>query len=167
MNKSYVKDKMSFDSLSDDELIHICNFLAVVDLGYLSLTCRSTYLCCLHEELWTNALIRHFPLSASYTDQPQSSFLSDGHYPKDSSRMKLKCFTKKNYTLTSLGELQKFRSRLLHRCATDQNGVSYIFGGTATFSNTNFGSFSDVWKVVVSENDQTVQFSRVMMSCPG
>lgn len=167
MNKSYLKDKILFESLSDDEVIQICKFLAVVDLGYFCSTSRSTYLCCLHEDLWTNALIRHFPLSASFVDQPQSSFLSDGKYPKDSSRIKLKCFTKKNYTLTSLGELQKFRSRLLHRCATDQNGVSYIFGGSATYSNTNFGSFSDVWKVTVSENDQTVQLSRVMMSCPG
>lgn len=165
--------------LSDDEIINICKFLTVQNLGNFSCCSRTVYLCSGHEDLWAHLLQDNFPYSTSFNGIEKNipiengEILSDeGHlnevctFPFESCRMKLKNYISKSYSMSSLGELQKFRSRLLHRCVTDQNGVSYIFGGAAITTNTNFGSFRDVWKVVVNENNQQIKFSRVLMDAP-
>ena len=171
--------KRVFVMLSDDEIINICKFLTVQNLGNFSCCSRTVYLCSGHEDLWAHLLQDNFPYSTSFNGIEKNipiengEILSDeGHlnevctFPYESCRMKLKNYISKSYSMSSLGELQKFRSRLLHRCVTDQNGVSYIFGGAAITTNTNFGSFRDVWKVVVNENNQQIKFSRVLMDAP-
>lgn len=181
MNRpSLASMKRVFVMLSDDEIINICKFLTVQNLGNFSCCSRTAYFCCGHEDLWIDLLRKEFPFSASFlaretsiaSENGDNILSNDAHrntlcsYPIKSCRFKIKNFMSKSFSITSLGELQKFRSRLLHRCVTDQNGVSYIFGGAAITTNTNFGSFRDVWKVVVNENDQKIKFSRVLMDAP-
>jgi hypothetical protein len=167
--------------LSDDEIINICKFLTVQNLGNFSCCSRTIYLCSGDEDLWSHLLLDRFPYSASFSETEKSRPIknentdilkTNGHlhevctFPYESCRFKLKNYLSHSFSMTSLGELQLFRSRLLHRCVTDQNGVSYIFGGAAITTNTNFGSFRDVWKVVVNENNQQIKFSRVLMDAP-
>lgn len=171
--------KRVFVMLSDDEIINICKFLTVQNLGNFSCCSRTVYLCSGHEDLWAHLLQDNFPYSTSFNGIEKNIPIENGEilsaeghlnevctFPYESCRMKLKNYISKSYSMSSLGELQKFRSRLLHRCVTDQNGVSYIFGGAAITTNTNFGSFRDVWKVVVNENNQQIKFSRVLMDAP-
>jgi hypothetical protein len=169
--------------LSDDEIINICKFLTVQNLGIFSCCSRTVYLCSGHEDLWAHLLLDKFPYYASFSETEKSRPIENGFentdilrnnsllnevcsFPYESCRFKLKNFISNSFSMTSLGELQLFRSRLLHRCVTDQNGVSYIFGGAAITTNTNFGSFRDVWKVAVNEIKQQIKFSRVQMDAP-
>lgn len=171
--------KRIFVMLSDDEIINICKFLTVQNLGNFSCCSRTVYLCSGHEDLWAHLLRDRFPYSAAFCETEKNTPTEDGEilsnegalnevctFPYESCRFKLKNYISKSFSMSSLGELQKFRSRLLHRCVTDKNGVSYIFGGAAITTNTNFGSFRDVWKVVVNENNQQIKFSRVLMDAP-
>ena len=169
---------MLFAKLSDDEIINICKFLTVQCLGELSACSSSIYRCCQQDDLWSESLRRTFPSLIPFSS---SKFLSDtegdcsyqrtssmnGSYPIQSSRLKMKNFSDRNYTMSSVGELQTFRSRLLHRSVTDQAGVSYIFGGASTVPNPSSGSFRDVWKVVVNENTQQINFSRIIVEASG
>ena len=160
-----------FARLSDDVIIHICGFLAVQFLGRFSCCSRSTYICCDHEELWVAALHHLFPSSTSFSRKianPSNSLRvksitigSDETFPVAASKQKIRKFSRKSFNISSVGNLRVFRSRFLHRCVTNQNGTNFIFGGVSTSTNTNFGSFSDVWKVTVNETDQKIVFSRV------
>ena len=160
-----------FAQLSDDVIIHMCGFLTIQGLGCFSCCSRSSYICCNQEELWVTALQHLFPASTSFiTKSTNLSKSSREHsresginssYPAAASKYKIRNFVKKRFHVSSVGNLEKFRSRFLHRCVTNQCGTNFIFGGVSTSTNTNFGSFSDVWKIVVDETDQEIIFSRV------
>ena len=166
----YSEDIVS-QHLSDDVIIHICGFLTIQSLGCFSCCSRSTYLCCNQEELWVAALQYLFPLSTSFMRKStnlSASFDENSRdhgcyssYPAAASKYKIRNFVKKTFHVSSVGHLEKFRSRFLHRCVTNQQGTNFIFGGVSTSTNTNFGSFADVWKVLVNESDQDIIFSRV------
>lgn len=169
---------MLFSKLSDDEVINICKFLAVQCLGKLSACSSSINRCCQQDDLWSESLMRTFPSLVPFSSSmfpsdvesncsyERSSFMN-GSYPIQSSKLKMKNFSDRTYTMSSVGELQTFRSRLLHRSVTDQAGVSYIFGGASTVPNPSSGSFRDVWKVLVHENTQQINFSRIIVESSG
>lgn len=162
-----------FEKLSDDEVINICKYLAVPELGVFGSCSRSVYLCCEREELWVDALRYMFPASTSFTrkDHDPLPWNSTGRnvlngrlisdYPLAASKQKIKHFTKKSYNMTSVGSLKYFKSRFLHRCVSNQDGINYIFGGASTTFNTNFGSFSDMWEVTVNESAHNIEFRRI------
>ena len=169
---------MLFSKLSDDEVINIGKFLTVQCLGKLSACSSSINRCCQQDDLWSESLKRTFPSLVPFSSSrfpsdlesncsyERSSFMN-GSYPIQSSKLKMKNFSDRTYTMSSVGELQTFRSRLLHRSVTDQAGVSYIFGGASTVPNPSSGSFRDVWKVLVHENTQQINFSRIIVEASG
>ena len=176
---------MLFANLSDDEVINICKFLTVQCLGEFSACSSSIYRCCQQDNLWSESLRRTFPSLIPFSkskllsdddsewyrnlkkfSRQRNSFMN-GSFPIRSSKLKMKNFSDRSYILSSVGELQTFRSRLLHRSVTDQAGVSYIFGGASTIPNFTAGSFRDVWKIVVNENTQQINFSRIIIDASG